>query len=143
MPNLLLSGPAGAGKTGAANDVLRDSNTPAIALDFQRLYAALLLIDRVGGRYPERLASNAFALPLAEYLRAAGITAATNQQVDLVVTNSDGDAARRATLLSRLGPGATERILDPGLSVVRDRLSVSGVLSHQCGQAIDRWYGRL
>ena len=61
----------------------------------------------------------------------------------MVTTNSDGSPERRALLLSRLGPGATERIIDPGLNIVTERLSVNGTLSDQCRGAIQRWYGRI
>ena len=42
-----------------------------------------------------------------------------------------------------LGTGAVETVLDPGKDVVVERLKVNGVLSQQCGQAIDRWFSRL
>ena len=86
----------------------------------------------------------AYALPLAEYVRQAAITGAMERDIDVVVTNSDGNTERRAFLLSRLGPGATERVIDPGIDVVRERLSVdvSG-LSAQCSDAVNRWYTRL
>ena len=71
------------------------------------------------------------------------IGAAQERGVDVVTTNSDGSPERRALLLSRLGPGAVERIIDPGLEIVSDRLSVDGTLSDQCRDAIQRWYGRL
>ena len=63
----------------------------------------------------------------------------------MIATNSDGDLARRAQLLSQLGPGATERIVDPGRDVVAARLSdpETGELSEACDSAIGRWYGRV
>ena len=63
--------------------------------------------------------------------------------IEIIATNSDGSPARREYLRGLLGPGAVETVLDPGRAVVEERLSVNGVLSQQCGQAIDRWYGRL
>ena len=45
------------------------------------------------------------------------------QGVDAIVTNSDGAPARREFLLALLGPGAEERVLDPGIDVVTERLS--------------------
>ena len=71
------------------------------------------------------------------------VRAAQERGVDVVTTNSDGSPERRALLLSRLGPGATERVIDPGIDVVTRRLSVQGTLDPQCAQAIQRWHGRL
>ena len=143
MPSLLLSGPAGAGKSQVARDLLTDSPS-GVVVDFQSLYASLLLLGRNGdGRYPERNPSQAYILALTEYLRRAAITGAVEQELDVLVTNSDGSPARRNFLLSLLGANATERVLDPGIEVVQARLSVNGQLSEQCGSAIKRWYGRL
>ena len=145
MAGLLISGPAGAGKSAVARNELRDLNGQGVVVDFQAIYAALLLLERdpSTGRYPERLASQAFILPLAEYTRRAVITGAINRDLFVIATNSDGDHQRRQSLLGFLGPGATERVIDPGLQVVTERLSVDGELSHQCGTAIARWYERL
>lgn len=145
MPNTLISGPAGAGKTAEARRLLLAATAPLVVADFQSILAALLLLERDGsGRYPERLASQAYALPMAEYVRRAIITGAAEMDLAVVTTNSDGSSQRRAALLSRLGPGAREVVIDPGRDVVRQRLSVevSG-LSAQCSDAIDRWYTRL
>ena len=116
-----------------------------MAADFQTILAALTLLERQGdGRYPPRRDSQAsWLLPLTEYLRMAVIGAAQARGVEVVSTNSDGDPERRALLLSRLGPGATETIIDPGIQIVTERLSVDGVLSDQCRSAISRWHGRL
>ena len=73
----------------------------------------------------------------------AVIGAAQERGIDVVTTNSDGSPERRALLLSRLGPGATETIIDPGLNIVTERLSVNGTLSDQCSDSIQRWYGRV
>ena len=145
MASLLLSGPAGGGKTGAARTALADSAAPAIVIDFQTIYAGLLGIQRLpSGRYPERLESDAYALALSEYTRRAMITGAVTQEVDAIVTNSDGNPRRREFLRGLLGPGATETVIDPGIDVVTARLSnAEGTLSEQCRSAIGRWYGRL
>ena len=145
MPNLLISGPAGAGKTAEARRVLEASTEPMVAADFQTVLAALTLLERgTDGRYPPRRESQAiWLLPLTEYLRMAIIGAAQERGVDVVSTNSDGSPERRALLLSRLGPGATEIVVDPGIQIVTERLSVNGTLSEQCRSAIQRWHGRL
>ena len=145
MPNILISGPAGAGKTEEARRLLEAAVGPMVAADFQTLLAALLLLERQpDGRFPQRRESQAaWLLPLTEYLRMAVIGAARERGVDVVSTNSDGSPERRALLLSRLGPGAVERVVDPGINIVTERLSNSdGSISEQCVEAMGRWYNR-
>ena len=145
MGNLLISGPAGAGKSQEARRLLASASVPTVMVDFQQIYAGLLGIERdhLTGRYPARRPQDAYALPMAEYARQAIITGAIAQELDIVLTSSDGDTDRRAFLLGRLGPSATERVIDPGISVVTERLSVDGTLDPDCAVAIQRWFGRL
>ena len=143
MPGILLSGPAGAAKSAQARRLLREATEPTAAADFQAITAALLLQERgPDGRFPLR---PDFILPLVEYTRQSVITGATQREINLILTNSDGSPERRAELLERLGPGSHERIIDPGETVVRTRLAdaLTGVLSDDCAGAIGRWYGRL
>ena len=145
MPNLLISGPAGAGKTEEARRLLATSTEPMVAADFQSLLSSLLLQERLAnGRYPRRLDSQAsWLLPLTEYTRMAIIGAAAARGIGVITTNSDGSPERRALLLSRLGPGATEMIVDPGLSIITERLSdPDGTIDQQCVEARDRWFSR-
>ena len=145
MTGVLISGPAGAGKSQAAREILASLRVPGVIVDFQSLYAALLQLERnPDGRYPERLASDAHVLAIAEYLRRSAITAARRAELYAIVTNSDGAPTRRAALLSEMGPGAIEQVIDPGEDVVTQRLSGrTGKLSTQCKQAVGRWYGRI
>ena len=145
MPNLLISGPAGANKSGAARRLVAEATEPTILVEFQEIYATILGIERdpETGRYPPRRPQDAYALPMAEYLRQAAISGAIAQELDIVLSNSDGDQQRRQFLLGRLGVGATERVIDPGISVVTERLSVNGTLDPDCARALSRWYGRL
>ena len=142
MPSILISGPAGSSKSALARQLLADNPALAVAADFQSIYAALALVERdPDGRYPLR---DDRLLPIVEYVRRAVLTGAVGREIDVIATNSDGDPARRALLLSRLGAGATERIVDPGEEVVRVRLSSrrTGRLSSDCEKAIGRWYRR-
>ena len=144
MTGILLSGPAGAGKSQAARSLYASLRVPGLVIDFQSLYAALLLLERrPDGRYPERLESEAHILATAEYLRRAAITSARRAELYAIVTNSDGSPGRRAELLDAIGPDAIEQVIDPGEDVVTQRLSGrSGQLSRQCRQAVNRWYRR-
>ena len=144
MANTLISGPSGAGKSRLARDLLAQVQGQGAIVDFQAIYAALLLLLRgPDGRYPERNPSDAHLLALSEYTRRAMITGAREMDIEIIATNSDGSPARREYLRGLLGAGAVETVLDPGRSVVEGRLAGDHELSHQCRQAIDRWYGRL
>lgn len=145
MPGFLLSGPAGAGKSRRGLVLLGALGLGAVLIDFQTLYAGLLGIQRrPDGRYPERRPQDAYALPFTERLRLTMIGLALAQELTPIVTNSDGNPQRRQFLLSRLGGDAQEEVIDPGLSVVRERLAgPDGTVSAQCEEAINRWYGRL
>ena len=89
----------------------------------------------------ERDPADAHLLALAEYIRKAAISGAREMDIEIIATNSDGSPARREYLRGLLGPGAVETVLDPGRAAVVDRLSVNGVLSQSCGDAVFRWYG--
>ena len=142
MANILLSGPAGAGKSALAARLREEATEPTIIADFQSQYAAMSGDVRgPDGRYPlrdERL------LPITEFMRRAAIGAAVARGVAVIATNSDGDPTRRAFLLGTLGAGAVERVVDPGEAIVRARLSdpETGVISGDCEAAVGRWYGR-
>ena len=114
----------------------------AAVADFQSVYVALTQVLRgPDGRFPLR---DDRLLPLTEYVRRSIITGAVSRDITVIATNSDGDSTRRAFLLSQLGPGATERIIDPGEDIVKARLSdpETGALDGECEQAIGRWYRR-
>ena len=144
MAGELVSGPPGSGKSQYIRQRLLDRGAaPAVAVDFQAVYAALLLLERgVGGRYPERDPAQAYAIPLTEYVRRAAITGALARGLFIWMSNADGDPARRQDLLGLLGPNSRETVIDPGIETITDRLSVNGELSDQCREARDRWYLR-
>ena len=144
MPNYLIGGPAGGGKSAAARELATELAQPVI-IEFQEFYAAVLglLRDPSTGRYPPRNEADGYAMSVAEYTRRAAITVAVENDLDTIVSNSDGNPERRQQLLGLLGPGATERIVDPGRIVVESRLAdaVTGLLSPSCDSAVSRWYG--
>ena len=124
--------------------MLASLTRPGIVVDFQALLAALTLLERDGdGRYPERTPEINRLLPLVEFSRRNIIRRAQEAELYTVVTNSDGSPPRRRELLALLGSDSAEEVLDPGIDVVTRRLSRGGRLSAQCGQAIERWFGRL
>ena len=142
MANLLLSGPAGGGKSAVLRELLAEATEPTIASDFQSIVAALLQHQRLpDGKYPLR---PDWVLPVAERIRREIFSAARDAQIRVIGTNSRGDADFREMLLRRLGASAVERVVDPGEAVVRIRLAdaATGELSGQCDQAIGRWYAR-
>ena len=144
MANLLISGPAGAGKSAVARLRRREMAQPAVIADFQSIYVALSgdVRDDDNGNYPER---DPDLLPLVERERQRIIRDALEAEIGIVGTNSDGAQARREYLLGILGPDALEEIVDPGIDVVTARLSdpSTGSLSDSCSSAISRWYSRL
>ena len=140
MPNLLLSGPAGGGKSQEALRLLEEMQSPRVRADFQSLYVALTGVERdSSGRYPLR---DPALVPVVDAVRFAAIAAAVRRGIEVVATNSSGDPSRRRLLLDSLGPNATERIIDPGPAVVAARLAdpITGTVSVECGQATGRWY---
>ena len=143
MANLLVSGPAGAGKSAVARLRRREMAQPAVIADFQSIYVAVSGDVRDdNGNYPER---DPDLLQLVERERQRIIRDALEAEIGIVGTNSDGAQARREYLLGLLGPGATEELVDPGIDVVSARLSdpATGSLSDSCSSAISRWYSRL
>ena len=143
MPNLLISGPAGAGKSSVARRRRREMAQPAVIADFQGIYVALSgAVRDDNGNYPER---DPDLLPLIERERQRVIRDALEAEIGIVGTNSDGAQVRREYLLALLGPDAFEEIIDPGFDIVAARLSdpATGSLSDACSNAISRWYSRL
>lgn len=141
MSNLLISGPAGGGKSQRLKELLDESEEPTATADFQSLYAALLQQQRdPSGKYPLR---DPALLPLVEYTRRSVITGARKRGIRILATNSDGDPERRGSLLDELGPDSEELVIDPGQTIAEDRLrSKDGSLSPECRNALQRWYAK-
>ena len=115
-----------------------------VAADFQSIYAALLLLERLpDGRYPERLDVQSYILAMVEFLRTAMIRNALEDDRPVVVTISEPPSgARHAALLALFGGQARQETIDPGLEIILDRLAVDGVVSDSCIDAAGRWFGR-
>ena len=147
-PNVLLTGPAAGGKSQVAAALIADLPR-SVVLDFQSLYAALLQqVKDDSGRYPPRLDIHEYVISLIAAIREDAIERAAEQGVTVVLTNSNGDPARRSVLLGLLrtaagGDGAREQIVDPGIRVIVERLTLPGASepSQQCIEAADRYYG--
>ena len=140
MADVLISGPAGAGKSQEAARLRAAATVATVLVDFQSLYVAISGDVRLtDGSYPRRDPS---LLPVTEYLRRSAITAARERDLAIVATNSDGDPERRAFLLGLLAPGAVETVIDPGRVEVTRRLTnrATGLIDPECLGAIARWY---
>ena len=142
MPNILLSGPAGAGKSGLLQVLLADGPL-TVGIDYQALFSALTgVVRNAAGRYPLR---DAVLVPLVDKIRLAAIELAVEAGHRVVATNSSGDPVRRQLLLDLLstaGELAEEQVIDPGIDVARARLSdpQTGEVMRECEKAIARWY---
>ena len=142
MANLLLSGPAGAGKSSLLQ-VLLGEGPITIGIDYQQLMAALTgVVRNAAGRYPLR---EAVLVPVVDRIRLAAIELAVEAGFRVVATNSSGDPVRRQLLLDLLstaGELAEEQVIDPGREAVRARMSdpATGEVGRDCEKAIARWY---
>ena len=145
--SVIIAGPAGAGKTARARELLaelRAQGYEPLAADFQSILAALLLIERLpDGRYPERLPDQAYALAMVEYLRTTMIRRALDDDRPVVATVSEpATGPRHAALLALFAGQARQEVIDPGIDTVIERLAgANGELSRQCEEALSRWYG--
>ena len=138
--SVLVSGPAGAGKTQRAR--LLQQEHGGMVSDFQETYADLLGIERdpVTGRYPPRKPEDRYIISIVQEQRRVAIATAQTRGMPIYFTNSLGEEGRRRALLQSLGENAAEEVIDPGEDEVVRRLSVNGRLTEQCREAIDRWY---
>ena len=141
----ILRGPAGAGK----DSWIRSNYPAALLADATILWAAVsqAVRDPETGKYPERPATDP-ALALALYLKATAIRfAATRPEIELWTTTSNSSAESIQRIQEKISAGGGELgqvvTLDPGREVVEARLSdaVSGELSPECEEAVQRWYG--
>ena len=142
MTLILVQGPAGGGKSQLAKALLASGEGQILA-DITALWAALSATERLpDGRYPVRLDTDP-ALALAQYLQAAAVRQGLEDGNDVIVTTSRADqVARWQEVADDADTGLTVRTVDPGRSVVADRLAdAAGRLSGACARAISRWYG--
>ena len=138
--SVLISGPAGAGKTQRARFLQQEHG--GMVSDFQETYADLLGIERdpATGRYPPRKPEHRYIIAIVQEQRRVAIATAQTRGMPIYFTNSLGEEGRRRALLQSLGETAAEEVIDPGEDEVVRRLSVRGELSEQCREAINRWY---
>ena len=91
MPDTLLSGPAGAGKTAEAkrhNRRLRRASRGAGLPKPLRGPAAPGAAGLTGAIHHGNHVTNS-PIPMVEYIRRAAITAARDREIEVVLTNSD------------------------------------------------------
>ena len=144
--SVIISGPAGAGKTERAREIiaeLRAEGLEPIAADFQSLYAALLLVNRGDdGRFPERADDAAYILGMVEYIRSTIARRALADDMPVVATISErSDGTRYKALAALLGGAAREETIDPGVDEIVGRFMENNQIPSQCREAIGRWYG--
>ncbi len=108
MPGVLISGPAGGGKSGVAHELLLEAGAePTVLADFQEIYVAVSGVERgPDGRYPLRRPE---LLPVVQYLKNAAISTAVRNRLRVLVTNSDGSDEVRLRILSHLYAGRIPR----------------------------------
>lgn len=143
MALVLVEGPAGSGKSQIVNDMLAADELDVVA-DLTALWAALRGIERgPDGRYPVRTGDDpTIRTGLAAYIRAVVVREGLRQGLRVAVTTGSPDTAVRwAGVASESASSFAVLTVDPGEAVVRDRLTVDGVLSDECSGAINRWYG--
>ena len=140
---IVLQGPAGAGKSQLAAELLAAGEIDILA-DVTSLWASLGAKERgADGLYPIRKADDP-ALHMARYTKEVAARKALEEGHNVAITTSSrGQLRRFSQIASETDSGLDVRTVDPGESVVRDRLAdQKGKLSDECKQAISRWYGR-
>ena len=141
----LLRGPAGAGKSQRARELLR-SNPNSVLADTSATWALVGGIERdpETGLYPVRLDTDP-RLDLARYVRRTIARHGLELHLDVVATTSDSAPEAVAvwrTIAEDLRSEFVTETLDPGRAVVEARLiDRDGVLSPACADAVRRWYG--
>ena len=129
MPIVPVLGPAGGGKS---QWIAERQKPDDVVIDFSGLYRALKgtdekLVRRVGDPI----------VPFVQAVKQAALREAVSRQLNGFVTSAT--PTDRTPL--ELATGERAVIIDPGESVVRDRLAVDGdELSLECESAITRWY---
>ena len=149
LPNVLLSGPPGSGKSAEALSLLSSAGPSAVLVDYTALWSALTGKERDPdtGAYPKREADDP-TVQIVERVRRWTIQAAAAAGLTVIATNASGSAAVREQLLAHLSAGeatATERVIDPGIDVARQNLAKGmdvpvSDLPQDCQRALDRWY---
>ena len=142
MSLTLIEGPAGSGKSQMVAAMLEAGEVDIVA-DLTELWAALRGVKRgPDGRYPIRMDDDpAVATGLAAYLRATAVRQGLRSDLRVAVTSGSPDTAAHWSEVAReAGAAFSVQTIDPGEAVVRERLTVDGILPDQCEGAISRWY---
>lgn len=142
---LLLQGPAGAGKSQVVRQLLDEGRFNMLA-DFTPLWAALGMHERDSGTglYPTRTNLDPLvASGVVAYVKSVAVRYGISQGLDVIVTTSRrGEEEYWQDIAEQGGTTFQERTIDPGESVVRERLRnpLTNRLDDECEDAIGRWY---
>ncbi|MCY3812451.1 MAG: AAA family ATPase [Gammaproteobacteria bacterium] len=138
---LLLEGPAGSGKSQAAEALIASGQFHLLA-DLTALWAAIRAMRRdAEGRYPVRQDDDP-GLSLAAYIRAAVVRQALREDLNVVVTSATpGTATKWAGIAEELGAEFQVRTINPGYAEAARQLAQGGPLSAECAKALARWFG--
>ena len=134
MAITIVAGPAGGGKS----DVTETAQG-AVVIDTTRLFNALFpsLAGSVRTGEDGRLL-------LTQYVKAVALRRAVEADLDGFVTVSDPTKIDGLLAVTGQPRETGVRIVDPGRSVVLDRLRRSQPgRDEPCAEAVDRWYSRL
>ena len=137
----LIEGPAGSGKSQLARDLLAAGHIDLLA-DVTNIFAAITGATRgPDGKYPVRLDSDP-GVAASLYVQAVIARYALRNSLRVAVTTSRRNQVDRWKAIADEEAAAfAVRTVDPGIEIIRQRLSEGGRLETACEVAMAKWYG--